>query len=279
MSDVSDQRLWSRRQVIETLAATLALAACGRSGAAAGPVIVDGGGSDAAGTLADAGASVDGALADVALPDAATVVGDTTATDAVATDAGTAIDAATDDVITDTGFTPLPTAQEALTPVTANDYYFVTSCCGTPNVDGATWQIEVRDRGVPIGALDLAFLDSLPAVLHEHTLECISASSAAQKISNAIWTGAPLTAVLQAAQISLPQGVDSILCSGADGYKTSVHVADLSRPIWLVWRMNGVPLPAAHGFPARLLVPGRYGMKSPKWLTSLDFIEGSKLNY
>ena len=33
--------------------------------------------------------------------------------------------------------------------------------------------------------------------------------------------------------------------------------------------MNGAPLPAAHGFPLRLIVPGWYGMASVKWLRSI----------
>ena len=37
--------------------------------------------------------------------------------------------------------------------------------------------------------------------------------------------------------------------------------------------MNGVPLPTEHGYPVRLLVPGRYGMKNPKWITSIDFVD------
>jgi hypothetical protein len=37
----------------------------------------------------------------------------------------------------------------------------------------------------------------------------------------------------------------------------------------IVYSMNGQPLPREHGFPARLLVPGRYGMKNPKWLVGI----------
>jgi DMSO/TMAO reductase YedYZ molybdopterin-dependent catalytic subunit len=33
--------------------------------------------------------------------------------------------------------------------------------------------------------------------------------------------------------------------------------------------MNGEVLPREHGYPARLLVPGRYGMKNPKWLAGI----------
>src|SRR3972149_4970316 len=37
--------------------------------------------------------------------------------------------------------------------------------------------------------------------------------------------------------------------------------------------MNGEPLPKAHGFPARLLVPGLFGMKNPKWITRLEVVD------
>jgi DMSO/TMAO reductase YedYZ molybdopterin-dependent catalytic subunit len=37
--------------------------------------------------------------------------------------------------------------------------------------------------------------------------------------------------------------------------------------------MNGVPLPAEHGFPLRIYIPNRHGMKQPKWLTRLKLTE------
>ena len=37
--------------------------------------------------------------------------------------------------------------------------------------------------------------------------------------------------------------------------------------------MNGVPLPSEHGFPARLLVPGTYGMKNVKWVDTIEVVE------
>jgi DMSO/TMAO reductase YedYZ molybdopterin-dependent catalytic subunit len=37
----------------------------------------------------------------------------------------------------------------------------------------------------------------------------------------------------------------------------------------LVYEMNGSVLPYEHGYPARLLVPGRYGMKNPKWVIGM----------
>ena len=250
------------------MAATLALAACGTTAT----------GSNGAGATSDAGGlggDATGAADTFAAGDAGL---DAAADSAVAdTTVDAAVDAAVDTAI-DTG-TGLPSASELLTPITPNEYYFITSCCSTPDVDASTWKIEVFDRGTLLGTIDMALLDSLAAKTKEHTLECISAREEAQKIGNAVWTGLPLTAVFEAAKIALPTGVDTIVCTGADEYTTGLHVSDLAQPIWLVWRMNGEPLPKVHGYPARLLVPGRYGMKSPKWLTRLEFVEGGYLGF
>jgi DMSO/TMAO reductase YedYZ molybdopterin-dependent catalytic subunit len=43
--------------------------------------------------------------------------------------------------------------------------------------------------------------------------------------------------------------------------------------------MNGGPLPPAHGFPARLLVPGRYGMKNAKWIVKLSAVTQPVLDW
>ncbi len=257
----------SRREILEAMAAALALAACGTAPA---------GGAGGAG--GDAAAGADGlASADTGASAGLDAVADAASDATLDATADTAVDAAIDAAV-DTG-TGLPSGAELLTPVTPNEYYFITSCCGTPDVDASTWSIEVVDRGKPLGTIDMALLDSLAATTKEHTLECISAREEAQKIGNAVWTGLPLTAVFEAAKIAQPKGVDTLICTGADEYTTGLHVSDLTQPIWLVWRMNGEPLPKAHGYPARLLVPGRYGMKSPKWLTRLEFVEGGYLGY
>ena len=37
----------------------------------------------------------------------------------------------------------------------------------------------------------------------------------------------------------------------------------------LAYAMNGEPLTKEHGFPARILMSGRFGMKNPKWVTAI----------
>lgn len=168
----------------------------------------------------------------------------------------------------------LDTAAEAepIDPITANDDFYVTSCCGTPEVDGATWGCAVCDEVGELARFDLAWLEAQTARDKEHTLECIGAGPYNLAISNAVWTGLPLTELFEALGVAVPDDAAELVFTGEDGYSTSLPVADLDLPIWLVWHMNGEPLPAKHGYPARLLVPGRYGMKNPKWIVEMRFV-------
>jgi hypothetical protein len=43
--------------------------------------------------------------------------------------------------------------------------------------------------------------------------------------------------------------------------------------------MNGDPLPPEHGYPARLLSPGRYGTKNPKWVTEIRLVDEPFLGF
>jgi DMSO/TMAO reductase YedYZ molybdopterin-dependent catalytic subunit len=55
-----------------------------------------------------------------------------------------------------------------------------------------------------------------------------------------------------------------------DAYARSIPLAKAFDPSTLiVHRMNGEPLPAIHGGPLRVVVPGWYGMDSVKWLKQI----------
>jgi DMSO/TMAO reductase YedYZ molybdopterin-dependent catalytic subunit len=58
-----------------------------------------------------------------------------------------------------------------------------------------------------------------------------------------------------------------------DGYTESIPLDELRPEMLLALTLNGTPLPDKHGFPARILIPGRYGMKGPKWLESIELVE------
>src|SRR5690606_27589597 len=40
--------------------------------------------------------------------------------------------------------------------------------------------------------------------------------------------------------------------------------------IMLTYLWNGEPLNVGHGYPVRMAVPGRYGMKQPKWIVRIE---------
>lgn len=43
--------------------------------------------------------------------------------------------------------------------------------------------------------------------------------------------------------------------------------------------MNGEDLPAIHGYPARVFIPGKFGMKQPKWVNRVSFVKASQRGY
>ncbi len=168
---------------------------------------------------------------------------------------------------------------DGIAPITSNDDFYVTSCCGTPPIDRDSWTLTFRHDGEALATADMVSFESLTGRDREHTLQCIGASTSNQAISNAIWTGLPLTEALDALGVSVPDDAIEIKFTGADGYTTSLPVSDLDKPVWIVWRMNGEPLPEKHGSTVRLLVPGRYGTKNPKWITDLDFTTTTSLGF
>lgn len=154
--------------------------------------------------------------------------------------------------------------------ITPNDDFYVVLWDKVPEVDSSAWRLELTGGFDGARLISLAELQALPARTREHTLECIGASPRNPAISNAVWTGLPLVEILEHFGVRVQPSTTSLLFECADAYVTGIPSTDLvDQEVWLVWKMNGEPLPAAHGAPARLLVPGRYGLKNPKWLTRI----------
>ena len=63
--------------------------------------------------------------------------------------------------------------------------------------------------------------------------------------------------------------------TSCDWFVKDLPVARLAAgDLLLAYELNGAPLPAEHGFPVRLVVPGYYGTNSVKWLWRLHLAEG-----
>jgi len=163
--------------------------------------------------------------------------------------------------------------------ITANaDFYIVTkNAVMDPVVDVATWRLVIDGEVNRPVQVDYRTLRALPAVELTKTLECISNFTAGcnlttfgcDLISTARWKGARLSDVLDLAG-GLKSTAVGLAMLATDEFSAGLTPEVVDDPETLiVYEMNGEPLPREHGFPARLLVPGRYGMKNPKWLTGI----------
>lgn len=156
--------------------------------------------------------------------------------------------------------------------ITPNDeFYTVDEEIIDPVVDADAWRLRVE------GAVDAPFeltydeLLALPQIEQHATLECISNPVGGDLISTATWTGVPVASLLQRAGVG--EGAVEIVFRAIGGYSDSLPLADALRPVTIVAvGMNGRVLPRAHGYPARLLAPGYFGMKQPKWLERLEVV-------
>ena len=156
-----------------------------------------------------------------------------------------------------------------ITPNSA--FYRVDTAIILPEVDPASWQLRIH--GMVDRELTITFDDLLRMPLTEDyiTLCCVSNPVAGPYIGNAKWLGASLASLLRSAGIKA--GASQLLCTSTDGFTsgTPVQVVMDGRDALLAVAMNGTPLPVAHGFPARLVVPGLYGYVSAcKWVTDIN---------
>lgn len=162
----------------------------------------------------------------------------------------------------------------ALSEVTdVNDFYVVSkNLGGDPVVDASTWRLNLPTR-----SLTYAELLAMPAQQQELTLECISNDVGGTLISNGVWKGPRVSEVL--ALTTVPSDAVWMLMESADGYTESFRLTELTPDHLLATHLNGAPLTPQHGFPARFLFPGHYGMKQPKWVTRLRFSATDQAGY
>lgn len=173
----------------------------------------------------------------------------------------------------DFAFTGMP---PRITPT--DDFYVVSKNLVDPTVDGASWTLEIGGMVDRPFALSYSDIVTREASEFTSTLECISNELGGKYISTAVWTGFPLRNLLDEA--GLQAGVVDIELHAADGYVESIPLAEALAPdTMLVYRMNGAPLTDEHGFPARLIVPGIFGMKNVKWITGIYAVDHDVQGY
>ena len=155
---------------------------------------------------------------------------------------------------------------------TPNDtFYKVDTTFVTPSVSAEDWRLEIH--GMIERPLTLTYDDLLvrPMIERDVTLACVSNPVGGGYIGNARWIGTPLAPLLEEAGID--PASDQLVSRSVDGWTcgTPTRVVMDGRDAILAVAMNGEPLPLAHGFPVRIVVPGLYGyVSATKWLVDIE---------
>ena len=185
---------------------------------------------------------------------------------------------------------PLEALRWDVTPV---GLHYLLTHYDIPDVDPATYRLEVGGLVDSQLALSLDQLRARPAVEVAVTMECagngralvephvVSQPWLLEAVGTARWRGVRVADVLEEAGVRdaavevLFTGLDRGVEGGEEqAYERSLPVGDLlESDALLAYEVNGVPLPPQHGYPLRLVVPGWYGMTSVKWLARVTLID------
>ncbi|MFI5291817.1 MAG: molybdopterin-dependent oxidoreductase [Candidatus Limnocylindrales bacterium] len=172
------------------------------------------------------------------------------------------------------GFGPTP----AQTPV--EDFYTVNKNLGPTLVEAATWALVIDGLVDRPTRIDLAELQTLPYQEAYRTLECISTDIVRgdHLIGNQKWRGVRVADLLD--RVGAQAAATWVLWEADDGFTESLPIEVARHPdTWIAYLMGDAALTPEHGFPARVLIPGRFGMKPPKWLRRMQLADHEEAGY
>ena len=171
---------------------------------------------------------------------------------------------------------PAPGTRPELT--SNDDFYRIDIDSIPPQVDGASWRLELGGLVDHPMSLTLDQLRARPAVSQFVTMQCISNPVGGDLTGTSRWTGLRLKDLM--AEAGLQPAATGIAIRSSDGFYETVSLTDAADDrTLLVYEMNGEPLPTGHGFPLRIYIPDRYGMKQPKWITHMEAVDQAQPGY
>lgn len=177
------------------------------------------------------------------------------------------------------GSTPqaAPGTRPELTPV--EEHYRIDINTRAPTVDAETWQLHVDGLVDRSRELTLEDLRAYPALDQFVTLSCISNRLGGDLIGTTRWTGVSLQRLLP--DLGLSDEATHLRITSVDGFFEIVALETIlaDERVMLAYAWDGLPLPQRNGFPLRIYVPDVYGMKQPKWIDSIEAIDGLEEGY
>jgi DMSO/TMAO reductase YedYZ molybdopterin-dependent catalytic subunit len=138
----------------------------------------------------------------------------------------------------------------------------------TPKLSTTAWSFRVEGLVEQPTSWSWDEIHALRASTYEGDIHCVTTWS---KLAMS-FTGVSVDTLLSVA-VPLPSA-SHVLAFSHSGYTTNLPLADVTGGLaWVVWEVDGQPLPTEHGGPARLLVPHLYFWKSAKWVAGLRVLD------
>ncbi len=150
-------------------------------------------------------------------------------------------------------------------------FYRIDTALSPPLIDPAEWQLRIH--GMVEREITVSYQDLLDRGLRNEwiTLCCVSNPVGGDLISNTVFSGVPMTQLLDEAGVK--PGADMLMSTSEDGWTCGTPLSAITdgRNAMLALGMDGVPLPVEHGFPVRQVAPGLYGyVSATKWVTDWE---------
>jgi DMSO/TMAO reductase YedYZ molybdopterin-dependent catalytic subunit len=186
------------------------------------------------------------------------------------------------------GRSPFPNANDPVTPVPGTrpeytpikDHYKVFLETEPTVIDGTTWILPIT------GLVDNPLMLTIDDIRDNYeprdqyvTLTCISGRVGTGLISTTQWTGVSVQDVL--ADAGLQDEARYLYIASGDGFHETVdlELIKADERIMFAYAWDGNTLPTDHGYPLRIWIPDRYGMKQPKWITAIEVIDEYREGY
>ena len=171
-----------------------------------------------------------------------------------------------------------PGTRPEYTPL--KDHYKVFIRVEPTFIDGATWSLPIIGSvGNPMTLTIDDFRNNYESHDQYVTLSCISGRIGTDLISTTLWTGVSVQDVL--ADVRPSDSARFLNITSGDGFHESVDLDLIAsdKRIMLAYAWDGNPIPLDHGFPLRIWLPDRYGMKQPKWITGMELKDEEERGY
>ncbi len=172
---------------------------------------------------------------------------------------------------------PAPGTRPELTPL--DRHYRIDVDTVPPAIDEASWRLKVSglvERPLELTLEEIRRYERMEQFV---TLSCISNPIAGDLTGTALWTGVSLKRLVP--DLHVQSNATHLKIRSADGFFETIALDAINSDerVMLTYAWDGVPLLTAHGFPLRIYIPDRYGMKQPKWIVSIEATDRSDDGY